>query len=298
MIEPEFMCDTERRFTLMEKEKINENTMRVTLDKEDLQEYGISVMDLISNQCDVQEFFTEILEEVDTENEFRDHGAVSFQLIPKGSGVELFITKVDPDAPEKFNLPDGADPTDNGVLLSDLTPEQIDQIGLDKDVAKILKDSITKKQKQTASKDSEATQKQAKNSQIDETVNEFAEQLYRKKQAANKTAGESEAYSTLSELFDTHGRQWVTVFDNFQKLMMLVEANDFENLDAELYKDDDKYYLVVTADVSVFSKEELSYLRAKFNEYGTESKMSVPVIQEQMELVCAQDALDWLEEYF
>ena len=80
--------------------------------------------------------------------------------------------------------------------------------------------------------------------------------------------------------------------------MMLVEANDFENLDAELYKDNDKYYLVVTADVSVFSKEELSYLRAKFNEYGTESKMSVPVIQEQMELVCAQDALDWLKEYF
>ena len=41
----------------MEMEKINENTMRVTLGKEDLAERGISILDLIGNQHDVEDFF-------------------------------------------------------------------------------------------------------------------------------------------------------------------------------------------------------------------------------------------------
>lgn len=40
----------------MEMEKINENTMRVTLGKEDLAERGISILDLIGNQHDVEDF--------------------------------------------------------------------------------------------------------------------------------------------------------------------------------------------------------------------------------------------------
>ena len=62
----------------MEMEKINENTMRVTLGKEDLAERGISILDLIGNQHDVEDFFYSILDEVDTDHECRDNGAVTF----------------------------------------------------------------------------------------------------------------------------------------------------------------------------------------------------------------------------
>ena len=106
-------------------------------------ERGISILDLIGNQHDVEDFFYSILDEVDTDHEFRDNGAVTFQLVPSGDGVELFITKVDPEAAEKMNLPKDAEfDENNSVMLSNLTPDELDQIGLDKDVTRILKDRM------------------------------------------------------------------------------------------------------------------------------------------------------------
>ena len=82
----------------MEMEKINENTIRVVLDDEDLTARGIKFLDLLGNQKEIESFFYEILDEVDVEHEFRENDAVTFQLVPnKESGLEIFITKVNPD---------------------------------------------------------------------------------------------------------------------------------------------------------------------------------------------------------
>ncbi|EOH92660.1 adaptor protein MecA [Enterococcus villorum] len=77
----------------MEMEYINENTIRVMIGHEDLEERGVSFLDLLGNHREIENFFYSILEEVDIEDEFRSSEAVTFQVLPKGDGLELFISK-------------------------------------------------------------------------------------------------------------------------------------------------------------------------------------------------------------
>lgn len=77
----------------MEMEHINENTIRVLIDNDDLAARGITFLDLLGNHKEIENFFYSILEEVDIEEEFRGSEAVTFQVLPKGDGLELFISK-------------------------------------------------------------------------------------------------------------------------------------------------------------------------------------------------------------
>lgn len=77
----------------MEMEHINENTIRVLIGNEDLVDRGITFLDLLGNQKEVENFFYSILEEVDIEDEFQGSEAVTFQVLPKSDGLELFISK-------------------------------------------------------------------------------------------------------------------------------------------------------------------------------------------------------------
>lgn len=81
----------------MEMEHINENTIRVMIGHEDLEERGVSFLDLLGNHREIENFFYSILEEVDIEEEFQSSEAVTFQVLPKGDGLELFISKNMPD---------------------------------------------------------------------------------------------------------------------------------------------------------------------------------------------------------
>ncbi|ALS01246.1 adaptor protein MecA [Enterococcus silesiacus] len=77
----------------MEMEHINENTIRVLIGNEDLADRGITFLDLLGNHKEVENFFYSILEEVDVEDEFQGSEAVTFQVLPKSDGLELFISK-------------------------------------------------------------------------------------------------------------------------------------------------------------------------------------------------------------
>ncbi|GCF94033.1 adapter protein MecA [Enterococcus florum] len=77
----------------MEMEHINENTIRVMIGNEDLAERGITFLDLLGNHREIESFFYSILEEVDVEDEFKSSEAVTFQVLPKNDGLELFISK-------------------------------------------------------------------------------------------------------------------------------------------------------------------------------------------------------------
>ena len=81
----------------MEMEHINENTIRVMIGHDDLEERGVSFLDLLGNHREIENFFYSILEEVDIEEEFQSSEAVTFQVLPKGDGLELFISKNMPD---------------------------------------------------------------------------------------------------------------------------------------------------------------------------------------------------------
>lgn len=85
-----------KRRTSLWKWKINDNTIRVLLENEDLTERGITVLDLLGNQSEIESFFFSILDEVDKDHEFRNNEAVTFQLMPNRNGLELLITKSNP----------------------------------------------------------------------------------------------------------------------------------------------------------------------------------------------------------
>lgn len=88
----------------MEMEHINENTIRVIIENEDLAERGITFLDLLGNHREIESFFYSILEEVDVEDEFKSSEAVTFQVLPKNDGLELFISKnLTPDDISKMN---------------------------------------------------------------------------------------------------------------------------------------------------------------------------------------------------
>ena len=96
----------------MEIENINENTIRVMIGHEDLEERGVSFLDLLGNHREIENFFYSILEEVDIEDEFRSSEAVTFQVLPKGDGLELFISKNLPNEEMLQNDEDSLDSDD------------------------------------------------------------------------------------------------------------------------------------------------------------------------------------------
>ncbi len=80
----------------MQINRINENTIRVKISKEELAERGIKVLDMINDRSKIQNFFYSILSEVDTDHMFSKGTPVSFQVMPNNGGLDLLISKVNP----------------------------------------------------------------------------------------------------------------------------------------------------------------------------------------------------------
>lgn len=79
----------------MEVEHIDENTIRVRIDKEELAARGLKVLDLLGNRKMIQHFFYSILSEVDEDHTFANNSPVSFQVMPSSDGLDLLISKED-----------------------------------------------------------------------------------------------------------------------------------------------------------------------------------------------------------
>lgn len=77
----------------MKFEQINENTFKVMIETADLEERGISFFDLLGSQKKIESFFYDILDEVGVKHEFEGIDAVTFQVVPKPDGLDLYITK-------------------------------------------------------------------------------------------------------------------------------------------------------------------------------------------------------------
>lgn len=92
----------------MEMENINENTIRVLIENSDLEERGITFLDLLGNQKQIENFFYSILEEVDVDDQFHETDAITFQVLPNGNGLELFISKGHGEDLDSFEGEDSA----------------------------------------------------------------------------------------------------------------------------------------------------------------------------------------------
>ncbi|CAM2931748.1 adaptor protein MecA [Dellaglioa algida] len=116
----------------MKMEKINENTIRVLVEDEDLSKRGITVLDLLGNRTQIEDFFYSILREVDTEHEFENNEAVTFQVLPNRDGLELFISRGKPEDiqnPKEINISDLSEEDDLGSFIKDRLSELEDADG-------------------------------------------------------------------------------------------------------------------------------------------------------------------------
>lgn len=84
----------------MEMEHINKNTIRVLINNDDLNDRGITILDLLGDHQQIEDFFYSILREVDTDHQFQNNDSVTFQVMPTENGLELFISKSDPNDPD------------------------------------------------------------------------------------------------------------------------------------------------------------------------------------------------------
>lgn len=260
----------------MEKEKINENTMRVILTKEDLAERDISIIDLIGNQKDVEEFFYGILDEVDTEHEFRNHGAVTFQLVPSGDGVELFITKVDPEEAEKYNLPGDAKFDDNNsVMLSNVTADDLDKMGLDKDVANILKNKLHDPEKLSSALSEHANNILKNNSDNSQGNNE-----------------DIDPHFPVRIMRVVEFKTFDDVIGAVSNLNLTVEFN------SSLFEENGKFYMTIAFTDNFITEGTVSDVMAGFSEFGQIVNVAPAVIAEHGKLIKSEKAFEWLKYYF
>ncbi|MFC6177761.1 adaptor protein MecA [Companilactobacillus huachuanensis] len=126
----------------MEMDRLNENTIRVILSTEDLQERGVTVLDLLGNKKQIETFFYSILDEVDKDHAFTNNEPVTFQIMPNKAGLELLISKSD-DSDGTGSLPlnglqDSTDGDDNS-----LDDEKVGTEEYDSDTAPYLNDPDT-----------------------------------------------------------------------------------------------------------------------------------------------------------
>lgn len=81
----------------MQVDHINENTIRVRINKNELAHRGLKVLDLLGDKQKIQQFFYSILSEVDTDHTFTQGVPVTFQVMPNNGGLDLMITKIKTD---------------------------------------------------------------------------------------------------------------------------------------------------------------------------------------------------------
>lgn len=75
----------------MRMEKINSGTIKVTITNQELDERGIDLLSLLGDEDGIESFLYSILDEIDVDDEFKSTGAVSFQVVPNKSGLDMFI---------------------------------------------------------------------------------------------------------------------------------------------------------------------------------------------------------------
>ena len=81
----------------MQVDHINENTIRVRINKDELVHRGLKVLDLLGDKQKIQQFFYSILSEVDTDHTFTQGVPVTVQVMPNNGGLDLMVTKIKPD---------------------------------------------------------------------------------------------------------------------------------------------------------------------------------------------------------
>ncbi len=246
----------------MEMEKINDNTIRVLLENEDLTERGITVLDLLGNQSEIESFFFSILDEVDENHEFRNNEAVTFQLMPNRTGLELLITKSNPSAEKTTET--------------------------DEETAKLEEADNN-------------TNNEAHNSLTEELANYLRNHLDEEKlsrQSSNKGVGSGENDDYFNFQGELYKRYLVnfTTFDDFVDFAKAFPYADESS--ADLYAYNGQYFLELALSNEEMTAENMKDALALAYEYGNKVEFSVDLVRERGKLIMDGNAIELAQHQF
>ena len=122
----------------MEVKQINDSTIKITIQLEDLEEHGMEIADFLVPQEKTEEFFYTILDELEMPDSFLDSGMLSFRVTPKPDKLDVFVTRSKIDKNLNFedlgNLPDMDE-------LSQMSPDEFLKT-LEKNIFEKSKDDL------------------------------------------------------------------------------------------------------------------------------------------------------------
>lgn len=243
----------------MEMERINDDTIRVLIGNDDLNERGIRVLDLLGNHKQIESFFYSILEEVDVDHQFQDNDAVTFQVLPNRNGLELFISK-------------NSESLQDTITKATQSPNQS---GDHDDMQDDVSDYLKRKLMQT---DTDSTDK-SQGVQHNQT----------------KDTNDLDPYIEDPE---TPTKEFVLAFNNFEDVISLAQLFRPEGLASNLFKYQDKYYLELVFFVDQSSAGVIKDDVAVALEYGNQTKVTADVLLEHGEKVMSNAALETVRHYF
>jgi len=242
----------------MEMERINEDTIRVVIGNDDLNERGIRVLDLLGNHKQIESFFYSILEEVDVEHQFQDNDAVTFQVLPNRNGLELFISK------NSENLQDT-------ITKATQSSDQSDDSDSQDDVSEYLKRKLM---------------------QTDTNQTEMGKGV-----AHNQTKDTNDLDPYIDDP-DTPTKEYVLKFDQFEDVIALAQMFRPEGVASNLFKYRAQYYLELVFFVDQSSTAVIKDDVAVALEYAHLTNISADVLLEHGEKVMSNAALETVRHYF
>lgn len=248
----------------MEMEKINDNTIRVLLENQDLADRGVTVLDLLGSQSEIESFFYSILDEVDVDHEFRNIDAVTFQVLPNRNGLELFISKVDPNNMDKMPYNPANDHTNDAS--TDEIKKTLDQLnmngfGVNDDVADYIQNHISNYRDERKTKIQASDDQQQHDDQL--TI-----------------------------------KHYVVGFSDFEDFIELVKTVGDSDVTASLYMYKSQYYLDLAFDTHEVSVERIKDFMSNMYEYGKTVTFGSALLRERGHVIVENNAFHWALSYF
>ena len=244
----------------MEVKQINDSTIKITIQLEDLEEHGMEIADFLVPQEKTEEFFYTILDELEMPESFLDSGMLSFRVTPKPDKLDVFVTRSKIDKNLNFedlgNLPDLDE-------LSQMSPDEFLKT-LEKNIFEKSKDDLEAVKSLEAA---EADQEDSADSSEEKEEENLDRYVY-----------------------------YILSFADLRSVVSFAKTVDYPIDLSELYKYDSAYYLTILVDLE--EKPELypAWLLAKMREFAEDTDITRSVLQEHGRLLLVTEAIQQLQK--
>lgn len=244
----------------MEVKQINDSTIKITIQLEDLEEHGMEIADFLVPQEKTEEFFYTILDELEMPESFLDSGMLSFRVTPKPDKLDVFVTRSKIDKNLNFedlgNLPDLDE-------LSQMSPDEFLKT-LEKNIFEKSKDDLEAVKSLEAA---EADQEDSADSSEEKEEENLDRYVY-----------------------------YILSFTDLRSVVSFAKTVDYQIDLSELYKYDSAYYLTILVDLEERPELYPAWLLAKMREFAEDTDITRAVLQEHGRLLLVTEAIQQLQK--